>query len=69
MKTAEMGRGPPYQKEDKVVSMSDLYYKGKRVELLSVSDKNAQIGTSERMRIALGVMSIEEDMETLHLDE
>jgi hypothetical protein len=73
VKAAEMGRGPPYQKADKVVMMEDLSYRGRKVDamLLSInaSERRLKAGSTHRVHYALGVMGIDEDLESLDLKE
>lgn len=66
VKAAEMGRGPPYERDDKIVGMGDLFYKGENPVLVSLEspDRRAKIHTFDRVHYALGVMSIDDELET-----
>jgi len=74
---AEMGRGPPYQRANKEVKMSDIRFEsnieGRRVDAvlhsLPPNERRLRIESAERVHYALGVMGIEEDLESLEVEE
>lgn len=67
---AAQGRGPPYKRADKEVKISDIYFKGRRVDddfhVLDPEQRKLRLNINEsadRVRVALGVMSIDADFE------
>jgi hypothetical protein len=72
VKTAELGKGPPYTTTFEENVVPELWISSRRIDRallgLSAEDRRLVIERSDRVHYALGVLSIQEDFENLDLD-
>jgi hypothetical protein len=72
VRTAELGKGPPYNKTFEENIVPELWISSRRIDrallALSAEDRRLVIERSHRVHYALGVLSVEEDFENLGLD-
>lgn len=75
MKAAALGRGPPYQKEDNRPGFPASVWDGprrridQRIRELDDEEGRLVLANSEQAHYALGLLSVEQDLDKLDLEE
>jgi hypothetical protein len=72
VKTAELGRGPPYTRTAEEIVVPDIWSHSRRIDKalsgLNSEERRCAIKNSDRVHYALGMLSVQEDFENMDLD-
>jgi hypothetical protein len=72
VKTAALGRGPPYTRISEGRVVPDIWSSSRRIDRafsgLNLEERRLMMERSDRVHYALGVLSVQEDFENLDLD-
>jgi len=72
VKTAELGKGPPYIRTSEERFVPDIWSNSRRIDRAFMGKTNEEkrlvIEKSDRVHYALGILGVEEDFENLDLD-